>query len=41
VSLESVIDPEQALELIRLLHPYVGHWKVGKINYKKELEQGC
>lgn len=33
VSLEPVIDPEQALELIRLLHLYVGHWKVGKLNY--------
>jgi len=32
VSLEPVIDPEQAIELIRLLHPYVGHWKAGKIN---------
>ncbi|MBW1791659.1 MAG: radical SAM protein [Deltaproteobacteria bacterium] len=34
VSLEPVIDPDQALELIRLLHPVVGHWKVGKLNYK-------
>ena len=34
VSIEPVIDPEQALELIRLLHPVVGHWKVGKLNYK-------
>ena len=33
VSLEPVINPEQALELIRMLHPVVGHWKVGKLNY--------
>jgi DNA repair photolyase len=33
VSLEPVIDPEQAFELIRLLHPAVKHWKVGKLNY--------
>jgi len=29
-----VIKPEQALELIRELHPIVDHWKVGKLNYK-------
>lgn len=34
VSLEPVIDPGQALELIRLLSPVVGHWKVGKLNYR-------
>ena len=34
VSLEPVIDPEQALELIRELHPIVDHWKVGKLNYR-------
>ncbi len=35
VSLEPVIDPDQALRLIRELHPVVGHWKIGKLNYKK------
>jgi len=34
ISLEPVIDPDQALEIIRELHPIVGHWKVGKLNYK-------
>jgi DNA repair photolyase len=33
VSLEPVIDPDQALEVVRLLHPYVGKWKVGPVNY--------
>jgi DNA repair photolyase len=34
VSLEPVIDPKQALGLIRALNPIVGHWKVGKLNYE-------
>ena len=34
VSLEPVISPAQALDLIRELHPIVDHWKVGKLNYK-------
>lgn len=38
VSMEPVIDPEQALALILGLHPKVSHWKVGKINYNKEVE---
>ncbi|MFH1952077.1 MAG: radical SAM protein [Pseudomonadota bacterium] len=33
VSLEPVIDPDQALQIIRDLHPIVEHWKVGKVNY--------
>jgi DNA repair photolyase len=33
VSLEPVIDPKQALEIIRELHPIVDHWKIGKLNY--------
>jgi len=39
VSLEPVIDPEQALKVIKMLQPVVRHWKVGKINYKKKLEE--
>jgi len=35
VSLEPVIDPQQALALIRELNSYVGHWKIGKLNYKQ------
>jgi DNA repair photolyase len=34
ISLEPVIDPEQALKLIQELHPLVDHWKIGKLNYK-------
>jgi hypothetical protein len=30
-----VIYPEQALQIIKELHPIVNHWKVGKINYHK------
>lgn len=33
VSLEPVIDPEQSLEIIRQMHPYVDLFKVGKLNY--------
>lgn len=39
VSLEPVIDPEQALTLIEVIHPWVDEWKVGKINYNKEIEE--
>ena len=35
VSLEPVICPDQALELIEKLHPFVNHWKVGKLNYRQ------
>lgn len=33
VSFEPVIDPEQTLELIKLTHGFVDHYKVGKLNY--------
>ncbi len=39
VSLEPVIDPEQSLQLIKQCHPYVDHWKIGKINYHPEIEK--
>ncbi len=35
VSLEPVIDPVQTLELIKATHPFVDHYKVGKLNYAK------
>ena len=38
VSVEPVIKPDQALTIIRDLHPVVDHWKVGKLNYHKEIE---
>lgn len=34
-SLEPVIDPEQTLEIIRLTHPFVDTYKVGRWNYDK------
>lgn len=33
VSVEPVIDPQQALELIERLNPWVDGWKVGKLNH--------
>jgi len=39
VSLEPVINPAQALEVIRIAHPYVDFWKVGKLNHMKEYER--
>jgi DNA repair photolyase len=39
VSLEPVIDPVQALAVVRKAHPYVKFWKVGKLNHMKEYEQ--
>lgn len=38
VSLEPVIDPDQALDAIRLLKNHVDFWKVGKLNHHSELE---
>jgi DNA repair photolyase len=38
VSIEPVIDSVQAIQLVKRLHPFVDHWKVGKINYHKEIE---
>ena len=38
ISLEPVIEPGEALQVIRGLHPIVGHWKVGKINHYPEIE---
>jgi len=39
VSLEPVIDPDQALQVIEATHRYVDEWKVGKINHNRELER--
>ena len=39
ISLEPVIDPDQALAVIRQAHPYVNFWKVGKLNHMKEYER--
>lgn len=39
VSLEPVIYPVHAIEIIRDLHEHVGHWKIGKINYLPEFEK--
>lgn len=37
VSMEPVIDPAQAISLVQALHPNVNHWKVGKLNYNKDV----
>ena len=34
-----MIDPDQALAVIRMAHPYVNFWKVGKLNHMKEYER--
>jgi DNA repair photolyase len=39
VSLEPVIDPIQAIQIVRELHPIVDHWKVGKLNYQSEAKE--
>ena len=38
ISLEPVIDPAQAIQIIKELHTIVDHWKIGKINHHKDLE---
>lgn len=38
ISLEPVIDPDQALDVIRQMHPWVDSWKVGKLNHQKDVE---
>lgn len=35
VSLEPVIEPDQALEVVGQLYPFVDLWKVGPVNYQK------
>ena len=39
VSLEPVIDTEQALAVIRSALPFVDFWKVGKLNHMKTVEE--
>jgi DNA repair photolyase len=39
VSMEPVIDPVQAFDLIRGCHRFVDHWKIGKINDHPEMEK--
>ncbi len=38
-SIEPVIDPEQALEIIKSTHLFVGGYKVSKLNYHDEAEK--
>lgn len=40
LSMEPVIDPAQALALIRLLAPVVDTFKVGKLNHYPDIERG-
>lgn len=39
VSLEPVIDPEEALMVVRELADYVDYWKVGKLNHYPDYEK--
>ena len=39
VSMEPVVDPKEALAVIRKIHPYVRFWKIGKLNHNKEVEK--
>jgi DNA repair photolyase len=38
VSVEPVVDPAEALKVIKDLLPYVAFWKVGKLNHDKPTE---
>ena len=38
VSMEPVIIPQEALDVIEKAHQYVDFWKVGKLNHNKEEE---
>jgi len=38
LSIEPVIYPDQAIELVESLHSVVNHFKIGKINHNKRLE---
>jgi len=38
ISLEPVIDPAEALQVIKKMYPYVRFWKIGKLNHNKDFE---
>jgi len=38
VSMEPVIEPDEALAVVDAAHEYVRFWKVGKLNHNKEIE---
>ena len=38
VSLEPVIYPQEALDVVKLLHTYIDHWKVGPVHYVSEMK---
>jgi len=39
ISMEPVVVPDQAIDLVRRYHVIVDHWKVGKINYCPQVEE--
>lgn len=39
VSIEPVIDPRQAIQLVIHLNDIVDHWKIGKLNYHPNIEK--
>lgn len=38
VSMEPVIDPKEAMLVVDKAHEFVNYWKIGKLNYNKEIE---
>ena len=38
VSMEPVIDPDEALKVIDAAHEFVDFWKIGKLNYNRAVE---
>lgn len=40
VSVEPVVEPAEALKVVKDLLPYVSFWKVGKLNHNPEVEAG-
>jgi len=40
VSVEPIIDTDEALQIMAFIHKYVDHFSIGKINHMPELEKG-
>jgi len=38
ISMEPIINPNHAYELIKRIHPWVDHWKIGKLNHNSIVE---
>jgi DNA repair photolyase len=40
ISLEPVIEPQEALAVIRELNPFIDYWRIGKLNHHPEIKRG-